>query len=355
MRGPWALLVLTALTACSPAKPVAVAPAPPVRPEIRVTERLAEADALVRAGCLDCLISAFTIYDALRTVPGVDDVAADRAARTAVLAGLRERELGIEESGYFARAQPLAGANESLKGALGPILEIAETMPSRPPAGSPVDAATQVSRQRRATMNVDARTRAATNTAFMSDSLTDHLPAENERDACMSRTRKPALTAPTLTDWREMGKSLLRRKGDQTMPMSIPPTLRMILQDKAYAHVITRNASGAPQVSMTWVDVEGDEVLVNTNDARMKTLNLKRDPRVIVSVQDRNNPQSYAIFYGRVNAIVDDVGNAHIDKLSKRFLGLDKYQSRVPGERRVIIRISVNKIGGFAPGYQPWV
>jgi len=125
------------------------------------------------------------------------------------------------------------------------------------------------------------------------------------------------------------------------MPVSIPQTLRTILQDKAYAHVVTRNASGSPQVSMTWVDVEGDEVLVNTNDARTKVLNLKRDPQVVVSVQDRNNPQSYA-------------GNAHIDKLAKRFLGLDKYQSRVPGEKRVIVRIGVDRIGGFAPGYQPW-
>jgi len=138
------------------------------------------------------------------------------------------------------------------------------------------------------------------------------------------------------------------------MPVSIPQTLRTILQDKAYAHVVTRNASGSPQVSMTWVDVEGDEVLVNTNDARTKVLNLKRDPQVVVSVQDRNNPQSYAIFYGRANAIVDDAGNAHIDKLAKRFLGLDKYQSRVPGEKRVIVRIGVDRIGGFAPGYQPW-
>ena len=138
------------------------------------------------------------------------------------------------------------------------------------------------------------------------------------------------------------------------MPVSIPPTLRTILQDKAYGHVITRNASGSPQVSMTWVDVEGDEVLINTNDARAKAINLKRDPRVVVSVQDRNSPQAYAIFYGRAKAIVDDAGHAHIDKLANRFLGLDKYVSRVPGEKRVIIRISVDKIGGFAPNYQPW-
>ena len=138
------------------------------------------------------------------------------------------------------------------------------------------------------------------------------------------------------------------------MPVKIPQSLTNILLDKAYAHVVTRNASGSPQVSMVWCDVDGDDVLLNTNDARTKVLNLKRDPRVVVSVQDRNNPQSYAIFYGKMKAIENDTDNAHVDKLAKRFLGLDKYPSRVPGEKRVIVRISVDRIGGFAPGYQAW-
>ena len=139
------------------------------------------------------------------------------------------------------------------------------------------------------------------------------------------------------------------------MAVKIPDTLRKIIEDKAYGHVITENPSGSPQVSMVWVDVDGDDLLFNTNDARKKTLNLKRDPRVVVSVQDRNNPQAYAVFYGKVKSITNDANQAHIDKLAKRFLGLDKYVSRVPGEQRVVVRIGVNKIGGAGPGYAPWV
>ena len=138
------------------------------------------------------------------------------------------------------------------------------------------------------------------------------------------------------------------------MAVKIPETLRKILEDKAYGHVITKNPSGSTQVSMVWVDADGDDLLFNTNDARKKTLNLKRDPRVVVAVQDRNNPQSYAIFYGKVKSIDNDTNNAHIDKLAKRFLGLDKYVSRVPGEQRVVVRIGIDKIGGAGPGYAAW-
>ena len=99
------------------------------------------------------------------------------------------------------------------------------------------------------------------------------------------------------------------------MAVKIPEALRKIIEDKAYGHVITKNPSGSPQVSMVWLDVDGDDLLFNTNDARKKTLNLKREPRVVVSMQDRNNPQSYAIFYGKVKSITDDANNAHIDKL----------------------------------------
>ncbi len=159
MRGPWAILLLTALaglTACSPAKPAVVAPKTPDRVDSRAPERLAEADALVRAGCLDCLVSAFNTYDSLRTVPQVAGVATERATRTAVLAGLRERELGIEESGYFERARQLAAAAESLNEIIDPILEIAETMPSRTAGGSPASGDLPLNRRLLASRNRDA-------------------------------------------------------------------------------------------------------------------------------------------------------------------------------------------------------
>ena len=104
---------------------------------------------------------------------------------------------------------------------------------------------------------------------------------------------------------------------------------------------------------MVWVDADGDELLFNTAEGRLKPRNLRRDPRVIVSVQDRNDPQAYLLVHGKAS-ITEDGADAHIDKLAKRFLGADKYPYRQPGEKRLLVRVSVDRLGGFAPKMQPW-
>jgi len=137
------------------------------------------------------------------------------------------------------------------------------------------------------------------------------------------------------------------------MPIMLPPAVKKILQDKAYGHVITWSPKGTPQVTMVWMDVEGDEVIFNTAEGRLKPRNLRRDPRVIISVQDRNDPQSSMVFHGK--ATVTEAGaDDHIDKLAKRFLGADKYPFRRPGEKRLIVRTKVDRIGGYGPKMQPW-
>ena len=137
------------------------------------------------------------------------------------------------------------------------------------------------------------------------------------------------------------------------MAIALPQSVKKILQDKAYGHVVTFNAEGKPQLTMVWLDGEGDEVLFNTADGRLKPKNLRRDPRVIISVQDRNDPQSYMVFHGR--ATVTEAGaDEQIDKLAQRFLGVDKYPFRRPGEKRLVVRVKVDRIGGYGPKMQPW-
>ena len=137
------------------------------------------------------------------------------------------------------------------------------------------------------------------------------------------------------------------------MPITLPQSVKTLLEDKAFGHVVTLNSDGKPQVTMVWMDVDGDEVLFNTAEGRKKTQNLRRDPRITVSVQSRSDPQAYALFHGKAR-VTEEGADPHIDKLAKRFLGADKYPFRQPGEKRLLVRISVDRIGGFGPGMQPW-
>ena len=137
------------------------------------------------------------------------------------------------------------------------------------------------------------------------------------------------------------------------MAIALPQSVKKILQDKAYGHVITFNPDGKPQPTMVWMDVEGDEVLFNTAEGRVKPKNLRRDNRVIISVQDRNDLQSYMVFHGKAS-VTEAGADAQIDKLAKRFLGVDKYPFRRPGEKRLIVRVKVDRIGGYGPKMQPW-
>jgi PPOX class probable F420-dependent enzyme len=137
------------------------------------------------------------------------------------------------------------------------------------------------------------------------------------------------------------------------MPVKLPQSLKKLLEDKAYGHVVTFNAQGKPEITMVWMDVDGDEVLFNTAEGRRKPDNIRRDSRIIVSVQDRNNPQAYAVFHGQAR-ITDAGADQQIDKLAKRFLGVDKYPFRQPTEKRLVVRISVDRISGMGPNFQNW-
>ncbi len=59
------------------------------------------------------------------------------------------------------------------------------------------------------------------------------------------------------------------------------------------------------------------------------------------------------MFYGKAR-VTDANADAHIDKLAKRFLGIDKYPFRQAGEKRLIVRIAVDRISGAGPNFQAW-
>lgn len=130
------------------------------------------------------------------------------------------------------------------------------------------------------------------------------------------------------------------------MSIELPEKIKQMLTLRAYGHVVTRNPDGSPQLSMVWMDVEGEEVLFNTAEGRIKPRNLRRDPRILISVQNPLNPQAHAVFHGTATVTAEGA-EQHIDRLAKRFLGMDRYPWRKPGENRLIVRTRVDRIGGI--------
>ena len=93
-----------------------------------------------------------------------------------------------------------------------------------------------------------------------------------------------------------------------------------------------------------WVDYDGTHVLVNTARGRVKTKNLERNPRVALAISDPENPYRYVGIQGRVVEMTEKGGDAHIDKMAKKYLNKDSYPFRQPGEVRVIVKIAPDKV-----------
>jgi PPOX class probable F420-dependent enzyme len=130
------------------------------------------------------------------------------------------------------------------------------------------------------------------------------------------------------------------------MATTIPASHADLLQTTkaAFAQLATVNADGTPQVTPVWVDYDGTHVLVNTARGRVKTKNLERNPRVALSISDPENPYRYVGIQGRVVEMTEQGGDAHIDKMAKKYLNKDSYPFRQPGEVRVIVKIAPDKV-----------
>ena len=111
------------------------------------------------------------------------------------------------------------------------------------------------------------------------------------------------------------------------------------LSDKARAKVEAPNfgylatvmPDGSPQVSPVWVDLEGDLVVINTATGRVKEQNMRREPRVAISIADKDNQYEKVDIRGHVAEFVEgDAAYAHIDKMAHKYMGQDMY----PGSSR---------------------
>ena len=130
------------------------------------------------------------------------------------------------------------------------------------------------------------------------------------------------------------------------MTISFDDSVRALLDGKNFASVATLGPGGAPQNSVVWFKREGDTVLFSSTDGRQKIRNLRRDPRISVSVYDLANPYTSVEIRGTAEVLPDE-GKRLPYELSHKYLGVDPPSER-DDEVRVIVRVVPERIVGFS-------
>jgi PPOX class probable F420-dependent enzyme len=120
---------------------------------------------------------------------------------------------------------------------------------------------------------------------------------------------------------------------------------RRLIDEPNLGFLATVNRDGSPQVSPVWIDDEEGQVLVNTAAGRAKERNMRRDPRVAISVVSRGDDYRRIEIRGRVVEIVEgEEAERHIDRMARKYRGDQTYRSRRPGERRVLVKIAPDRV-----------
>ncbi len=135
--------------------------------------------------------------------------------------------------------------------------------------------------------------------------------------------------------------------------MRLPDEARPLLESDAVAHVVTIDDDGRPQVTLAWVGLDGDEIVLATMPDQRKLRNLRRDARIALSVQSTTRNAwgllEYLVVYG--TARVTEGGAAEmLQRLAHTYLGPDVVFPNVPDPPPgFVTRITPERLGGVGP------
>ena len=122
------------------------------------------------------------------------------------------------------------------------------------------------------------------------------------------------------------------------------PKVENLFEGKNLVFIATINPDGSPQLTPVWGNYSNDHILINTAEGRVKHKNVKKDPRVAVSVVDNDNPLNMTTIRGKVVEIIPDYDYLHINKLTKQYMGITEYPFKRKNEKRIIFKIEPEKI-----------
>ena len=119
------------------------------------------------------------------------------------------------------------------------------------------------------------------------------------------------------------------------------------------AHITTINPDGSPRVSLVWVGLEGDEIVIGHLMGGRKVANIARDSRVALTIEaDGANPvgmANYLIVYGQ-GRLVEGGAPELLQRLAEVYLGpgvkFPPMPTPPPGH---VIHITPERVGGVGP------
>jgi PPOX class probable F420-dependent enzyme len=131
--------------------------------------------------------------------------------------------------------------------------------------------------------------------------------------------------------------------------INVPASYNDLLADdtKAFAYLATLMSNGFPQVTPVWFNVEGDYILINTVQGRIKDKNMRSRPKVALVIADPSNPYRYMQIRGTVVESTTLGAEEHIDTLNFKYHGKPLYANHSPQRPRVIYKIKPDKVQAY--------
>ena len=134
--------------------------------------------------------------------------------------------------------------------------------------------------------------------------------------------------------------------------VDIPASARAVIESGRLAHLVTINADGSPHVTIVWVGLEGDEIVIGKLMVDTKVRNIRRDPRVSLSIEadgDQYGMQHYLVVEGTAR-ITDGGAPALLHHLAQRYVGPGTVFPPMPNPPDgYVIRISATRVRGMGP------
>lgn len=133
----------------------------------------------------------------------------------------------------------------------------------------------------------------------------------------------------------------------------IPASAREVIESDALAHVVTLDADGAPHVTIAWVGLDGDQIVLATLFDQRKLKNLRRDPRLVLSFETLKvnewGLREYLVVYGRAT-VTEGGAAALLQELAHTYLGPEVVFPAMPDPPPgFVTRIAVERVTGVGP------